>query len=213
MVRWLGVLLMAWAPFAWSEGIVDVLQRSQAQRLQQLSDTRHGEPAAAAVQVIAHSYQTLLTSLAFQSPVSLRVVRDAALAETLQGRVVVVDESLADLPEGERLFVLAHELGHVALAHWTQMGRLYQQLVPGEVMRIQTDAVADLLGREASAQAHRHEFEADAYGLQALHTLGFGSTDVLGLFVRLGARRDTPTHPGTRQRLIQLRSLEAAQTD
>ena len=135
------------------------------------------------------------------------MVRGAALAETLQGRVVVVDDSLADLPEAERLFVLAHELGHVALGHWTTLGQLYQQHVPGEVMRQQTELVAGLLGQEASALSHQHEFAADAYGLQALQRLGLGRTDVLSLFMRLGVQRDTPTHPSSRKRLAHLNQL------
>lgn len=209
MGKWIAALWLVWAPLAWGEGIVDVLQRSHAQRLQTLGDARHGPASADAVQRISHSYQALIDKLGFAQPVSLRVVRGEAMAETLQGRVLVVDESLAALPEGERLFVLAHELGHVALGHWSQLGQLYQRHIPDEVMRSRTDAVAALLGREASALAHAHEFAADAYGLAALRRMGRGPEDVMGLFTRFGISRDTPTHPGTRKRIAQLRALEA----
>ena len=206
-----GALLMAalWTASAGchAEGIVEVLQRSQAQRLDHLSSAAAGEPSLRAVQVIEASFQTLLATLDLPPTVSLQVVRGAALAETLQGRVVVVDDSLADLPEAERLFVLAHELGHVALGHWATLGQLYQQHVPGEVMRQQTELVAGLLGKEASELSHRHEFAADAYGLQALQKLGLGRTEVLSLFMRLGVQRDTPTHPSSRKRLAHLNQL------
>ena len=209
MGKWLAALWLAWAPLAWGEGIVEVLNRSHAQRLATLSDAHHGQPSAEAVRRIAHSYQVLIDQLGFVQPVSLRVVRSEAVAETLQGRVLVVDERLAELPEGERLFVLAHELGHIALGHWAQLGQLYQRHIPDEVLRSRTDAIAALLGREASAMAHAHEFAADAYGLAALRRLGRGPEDVMGLFTRFGPTRDTPTHPGTRKRVAQLRALEA----
>ncbi len=220
----LSAMLVAAIPVARGEGIVDVLNRSQAQRLAQVDDAAHGVARPEAVTVIEASFRALLAVVAAregdtidakphaQAPlarrVQLKVVRSDSLAETLHGRVIVVDERLADLPEGERLFVLAHELGHVALNHWATLGRLYQQHVPAEVMRPQTEAVADLLGREASALAHRHEFAADAYGLRALQRLGFGEPQVVGLFMRLGLQRDTATHPGTRKRLALLRAPE-----
>ena len=205
----LGALLLGLTPtVSWAEGIVDVLQRSQAQRLAQLSAPTAGEPSAEAVACIEASFQTLLSTLDLQQAVSLRVVRGVVLAETLQGRVVVVDESLAALPEAERLFVLAHELGHVALRHWAVLGQLYERLVPGEVMRMNTDPVANLLGQEASELSHQHEFDADAYGLQALHKLGHGRAEVLSLFMRLGVRRDTATHPSSRKRVAHLNQLD-----
>lgn len=207
---WAGVVIagLAWASAAHAEGILEVLNRSQAQRLAQLIDTGRGAPAADAVQRIQLSFTRLVDRLHLQHAVSLRVVRGEALAETLQGRVVVVDEGLADLPEGQRLFVLAHELGHVALGHWGEMGLLYQRHIPAEVLRSRTDAVAALLGREASSLAHGHEYAADAYGLAALRSLGHGQEDIEGLFARFGPSRDTATHPGTRRRLARLQHRE-----
>jgi hypothetical protein len=42
-------------------------------------------------------------------------------------------------------------------------------------MRHQTDLVTGLQGQQASsALSHQHEFAADAYGLQALQSLGLG---------------------------------------
>jgi predicted Zn-dependent protease len=208
MGRWVAVWMLAWMSVAQAEGIVEVLDRSQAQRLAQLADPQRGAPPAEAVQRIQASFARLTDQLKIDRPVSLQVVRGEALAETLQGRVVVVDAALADLPEGQRLFVLAHELGHVALGHWGAMGSLYQRHIPDEVLRSKTDAVAVLLGREASALAHDHEYSADAYGLKALIRLGYGQQDIDGLFARFGPSRDTPTHPGTRRRLARLQSTD-----
>lgn len=208
MSRWWCWLLIVWAPAVSAEGILEVLQRSHAQRLVQLSDIRRGSPAPEAVQTIEHSFARLTARFAADHTPELRVVRSEALAETLGGRLIVVDESLSELSEGQRLFVLAHELGHVALGHWGELGRLYQRHIPGEVLRSRTDAAAALLGREASALAHEHEYAADAWGLAALRALGHGPADVEALFARFGPSRDTPTHPGTRRRLAQLHAKE-----
>lgn len=208
MSRWWWLWCLAVTPAVSAEGILDVLQRSHAQRLEQLSDARRGTPSPEAVRSIELSFARLTERFTPDRPPGLRVVRGEALAETLGGRLIVVDESVAALTEGQRLFVLAHELGHVALGHWGALGRLYQRHIPGEVLRSQTDAVAALLGREASALAHEHEYAADAWALAALRALGHGPTDVESLFARFGPSRDTPTHPGTRRRLAQLRAIE-----
>ena len=60
--------------------------------------------------------------------IDLVVVGRATTAETLHGHIIVANESLADLPEGERIFILAHEIGHVVSDHWHQMGGLYRRL-------------------------------------------------------------------------------------
>jgi len=122
---------------------------------------------------------------------------------------VLANESLADLSEGERLFVLAHELGHIELRHWEQTQRLYQKWVPGVVTPDQTEPVAALLGRDASGLAYQQELEADAFALRTLHALGRPTQDALSAFMHLGMTHDTATHPGTRKRLASLRTAEA----
>lgn len=208
--RWMswGLGLIAAATSARAETIAEVLERSQAQRLERLASPERGEPSPEAVQRIQLSFDRLVAHLRLEQPIGLKVVRSDALAETLHGRLVVVDERLAALPEGQRLFVLAHEIGHVALSHWAALGQVYQRHIPDEVIRSKTDAVAAVLGREASALAHAHEYAADAYGLAVLRALGHGEEDVQGVFARFGPSRDTPTHPGTRRRLARLLSQE-----
>lgn len=206
-------LLIGAAPLAWAEDILQVLERSHTQRLAQLDDPGRGTPAPDAVRRIELSYARLTARHGPRPAPALKVVRGEALAETLGGRVIVVDESLAGFTEGQRMFVLAHELGHVALGHWAALGRLYQRHIPGEVVKSQTDAVAGVLGRDASALAHEHEYAADAWGLAALRALGHGPEDVESLFARFGPSRDTPTHPGTRRRLAQLHARELQARD
>ncbi len=185
--------------------IVSVLHRSQQLRLQAMASADSNRPRA---QRVRESFDILVRSMRSLPPVELRVMRGEVVAETLQGHVVVVNEALADLPEGERLFVVAHELGHVVLGHWAQLGLLYQKWVPGAVIQEHTDAVAALLGRDASALAHRQEFEADAFGLRIVRALGHSEQDALAVFAGMGVPHDTATHPGTRKRVAALRAIE-----
>lgn len=199
----LGAGLGVSAGVARADDILSVLDRSHEQRLESFIPS---DPDSADAAIVTATFRRLLARLDLDGQAELRVVRPGTvIAETLQGHVVVASEELARLEEGERLFILAHELGHVRLGHWAQMSTVYQKYVPGVVAQAQTDAVAGLLGREASAVAHRQEFEADAFGLKVVTDLGYAPQVVVGTFVRLGMRADTATHPSSRKRVAHLR--------
>src|SRR4051794_32378021 len=90
------------------QDIVDVLRQSQDTQLQALPLSAADSADAATVR---RSFDTLLRALEPAPVVELRVIRGPLIAETLHGRVIVANESLATMPESVRLFVLAHELG------------------------------------------------------------------------------------------------------
>jgi Zn-dependent protease with chaperone function len=203
------VLLLVGSLAQGDENILGVLARSQQARL---DHTQAVDPTGPRARTVRSSFETLTRVLGLRYPVELRVIEGDIVAETLQGRIVVANESLADLSESERLFVLAHELGHIELRHWEQTQRLYQKWVPGVVSPDQTEPVAALLGREASGLAYRQEFEADAFALHTLRALGGSSQDVVGAFMRMGANHDTATHPGTGKRLAALRATDRARS-
>lgn len=203
-MRWLAVTVLglSLATTARGEDIVDVLRRSQQQRL----DSFVPVAVAARSATIHHSFERLRDRLGPLPPIDLHVVRGPIVAETLHGHIIVVNESVADLPEGERLFLIAHEIGHVVNRHWMQLGLVYRAWVPGEVTPRTTDPIAGPLGREASQTAHRHELEADLFALRALETIGV-PTDAAFSSLRLaGLQQDTATHPGTRKRIASLRA-------
>ncbi|MGJ7505958.1 M48 family metalloprotease [Variovorax sp. GT1P44] len=214
-MRW---LLMIWMVLACGAArcedarpvpdIIGVLQLSQQKQLDAMTPADAASPRALKVR---ESFDKLLLGLADPalSKAELRVVRGEVVGETLQGHIVVANVALADLPEGERIFILAHELGHVALDHWSQMGLVYAKWVPGLVEQQHTDAVADRLGRDASALAYRQEYEADAFALRTLRALGLPEQHMVAAFMDLGLRNDTATHPGTRKRLAALRALSS----
>jgi Zn-dependent protease with chaperone function len=206
-MRWLRLAAMVAtcvASMAQANDIIDVLHESAQRRL----DTMPLAPDGPRAQAVRDSFELVRRAVAPELMVELRVVSGSTVAETLDGRVVVANEALADAPAGVRLFVLAHELGHVRQGHWRQVGDLYKRFVPGEVVPENTDGVAGSLGRAASTQAHRHEFEADAFALRALRALGHTPDEAYAALRHQGLQQDSATHPGTRKRLASLREAE-----
>jgi hypothetical protein len=200
-------MVAAWiATAAQASDIIHVLHESAQRRLNGMTLAADGPRA----RLVRSSFEQLRQAVAPDKVVELRVVTGSTVAETLDGRVIVANESLADAPEGVRLFVLAHELGHVQHGHWRQVGDLYKRFVPGEVVPQTTDRVAGPLGRAASDQAHRHEFEADAFALKALRTLGRTPDDAFAAIRHQGMQQDSATHPATRKRLASLREADEA---
>ena len=201
-VVWL--LLAAFVGKVWSEDIGQVLERSQNSRLASL-------PAIDALGKEAlplhDAFERLQQSVPAAANAQLRVVSAGAVAETLDSRVIVMNVSLGELPEICRLFLIAHELGHVVQGHWAQRIALYRRFIPGEVVQAQTDAVADELGAEASMQSRQQEYEADAYAMRILLDMGYSRDELLEMFFHLGRHGASATHPSTGQRLAQLRQI------
>ncbi|MBN9204276.1 M48 family metalloprotease [Methylibium petroleiphilum] len=201
-------LLASFAAPAWCEDdILAVLQRSQQMQLDALTEAQVDD-ADPAVQVVRRSFQRVLDAADVPGDVRLLVVRGPLLAVCLMGRVVAANVSLADMSESERSFVLAHELGHVRHRHWAQLGQLYKRHIPGEVVQAHTDAIAGVLGREASQLSHEHEYEADAFAMRLIRHLGEPEDTPLVLFQHLPMIKATATHPGTQQRVVHLRTLQ-----
>jgi len=195
------------APKARAESITQVLERSQQIQFDALRQMAVDDQDPK-VRVVRASFEKVLGHLVMAQDVPLLVVRGPLLAVCLMGRIVVANETLADLSDSEREFVLAHELGHVAHGHWAQLGELYLQHIPGEVVKEHTDAVAGVLGREASLLAHQHEYEADAFAMRLLRRIGAPDDTPIVLFQQhLPMVKATATHPGTAQRVAHLREL------
>jgi predicted Zn-dependent protease len=198
------MMLFTTAPAWCGEDILQVLERSQRQQLAQMTVMDEASPEA---RVVQGSLDRLLARVTLPVPVSLQVVRGPQVAECLLGRVIVVNVSVAEMNEGERLFVLAHELGHVAQGHWAAMGKLFQKHIPDEVVQEKTDAVARELGREASHLAHEQEYAADAFAWRLLAQLGEPGEAAFDVFRHMPMVNDTATHPGTRKRVAHMRKL------
>lgn len=204
---WIALWMVACTHATAAEGIEQVLERSQMMRLTQRPAA---DAASAAAQRVRHSLQRLAALAGADAPaVELVLVGGDLFAEAMLDRAgIAVSQAVGDLSEGERLLLLAHELGHVRLAHARALKALYRTHIPGEVRPETTNSVSAVLGREAHTLSHRHEHEADAYGYALVRTLGFGLDNAFALLTRQGMQHDSATHPGTRRRLAQLRMLE-----
>lgn len=188
---------------AHADGIEAVLQQSQQRHLQGLPLAEPGPRA----DTVRRSFDQLCGGLGVTLDLQLRVVTGPVVAEAVLGHVVLANVSLADAPEGARLFILAHEIGHLVAGDWQAMNQVYLHWIPGEVTPERTDPVAADLGREASELLLQQEFAADAYALRALHRFGWGTADAVAAFMAMGREytHDTATHPSTRRRLAKLR--------
>ncbi len=204
MRKWIAALflLLVSAP-AWCQDIVAVLERSQSVRLAAMATVPTEDPRAA---VVRTSFDQLAQRFGAYSRMEMRVIKGPVIAECLLGHTIVANEDLAEMPEPVRLFLLAHEIGHVVLGHWQQFEQLYMKHIPGEVVQERTDAIAYRLGREASQLSHMQELAADAFAMQTMRQMGYEFDDVVGALTAVGVQMDTATHPGTRKRIAHLRA-------
>jgi Peptidase family M48 len=208
-MRWLLVAaLAAMVQSVVAEDIEGVLERSQQSRLARRPAANLNSEAAERVRT---SWQRLLDLPgAAGTPVELVLVGGPLHAEALLDRQgIVASEAVGDIAEGERMLLLAHELGHLRLSHAQALKAMYRRHIPAEVVREATDPVAAALGSDGHALSHRNELAADAFGYILVRSLGYGMDDAMQLLGRQGMRLDTVTHPGTATRYTQLRELEA----
>ncbi|MCW5657733.1 MAG: hypothetical protein KIT60_08515 [Burkholderiaceae bacterium] len=207
-MRKLGAILGLWVAMspACADDIVSVLERSQRLRLEQ----RVAAPDSERSRRVRVTFDRLMTrSRLSPHAVELRVMQGGVQAEAMLGRLLVVGDAVGDLPEGERLVLLAHELSHLSLEHWQALCAVYRKHVPGDVRPDTTDPVAGALSHDANALSHRHEYEADAHGFALARPLGATLDDALSLLMRQPMLGDSPTHPATRRRIAQFRMLQA----
>jgi hypothetical protein len=195
-------------PSAAAEDIESVLERSQQSRLARRPAVNLHSAAAERVRA---SWQRLLALPGAEGePLALRLVGGPLHAEALlDGRGVAASEALGELGEGERMLMLAHELGHLRLAHPRALKAMYRRHIPAEVLREATDPVAAALGSDGHALSYRNELAADAFGYILVRGLGYGIDDAMRLLGRQSMHLDTLTHPGTARRWTRLRALEA----
>lgn len=188
------------------EGIAEVLQRSQLQRLamRPAADEKSDE-----AERVRASFERLRAMDPQAADIELVLVGGPLYAEAIfASRKLAVSTAAGQLPEGERSLLIAHEMGHLRLGHWGLLSALYRRHIPGEVRPETTEPVARALAADAQQLSHRQEFEADGYGYEIVRKLGFGLDNAFGLLTRQGLQFDSPTHPGTRRRLAALRALD-----
>jgi Zn-dependent protease with chaperone function len=196
-------LLALSTPRVWPIGIVQILEDSAAARLAKLSPVDPGSPA---YQLIRSSYERVLKQTKYTQPVDFRCVEGPVDAAAELGRILVARRGLEEIGEGPRLFILAHELGHIVLGHWSTRRALYLAHFPGEITETNANPSDETFGREAHVLAFEQEFAADAFGYRIIKALGFGLDSALAA-LQLNASSDL-THPPMGRRYMQLMEIE-----
>jgi len=202
----LGICVCTWSWTALAMDIGDGIRTGDRVRLEKATPSADAE----AVRIITESFQAALAARGPGIPVTLHITHDGLGGEAALGNVVLVNDALAALPEDERVFEIAHELGHIDLGHFERMIALFQQYVgdskDDHFIARTLNAHADDLSPALQAL----EYEADAYG-QALVSKVPGALDGgMHTFQRNVFRRGDFSHPSSRERLLKLEAGFAA---
>jgi predicted metal-dependent peptidase len=140
------------------------------------------------------------------TPVGLHITSNGEGGEAVLGQIVMVNEALAALPEDEREFEIAHEIGHIDLKHLDRMIDIFRHYV-GTI----TDdhLIARTLNAhidELSPELQGLEFEADAYGQALLQRIPGAVEGGIHTFQRNVFRRGDYSHPASRERMLKLQA-------
>jgi len=121
-----------------------------------------------------------------------------------RGRTVVLSTRLARLSTGQRFFIMAHELGHLQLAHRAAMNSFVSNIV-GKTRNER--AAREKVASNLASHSHQAELDADAFAVRLMRTAGHDPEQAARLFDSIGGTRDTSTHPSSRRRARAIRSL------
>lgn len=121
-----------------------------------------------------------------------------------KGRTIVVSTRLTRLSAPQRFFILAHELGHLKLAH--------HMAIAGFVARVVGATPDESAARAAIAAglspiSHRAELDADAFAARLMRQAGHDPEHAARLFDSIGEGADNATHPSAGRRARSIRAL------
>jgi hypothetical protein len=181
--------------------IVAALNASQLEEFSRCTITSDDAPEA---KVLQRSFKALQDARAATTSVRLRVADCAHGIQVLAGEVVVPAE-VASWDEGERLFVLAHELGHIEHRDWEHLTAAYAESAPRDIAEDDVPRTLSNLRARANQLKRHFEYAADKYAAQLLTRMGRNAQDdAEAALARFWSREDTPTHPGAMQRMAAL---------
>lgn len=121
-----------------------------------------------------------------------------------KGRTIVVSTRLSRLSAPQRFFILAHELGHLKLAHHMAISSFVARMVgsaPDE------SAARAAIAAGLSPISHRAELDADAFAARLMRQAGHDPEHAARLFDSIGEGVDNSTHPSAGRRARSIRSL------
>jgi Zn-dependent protease with chaperone function len=127
----------------------------------------------------------------------------ASAATTMN--TIVISPALAELPRSERLFVLAHEVGHLAnndVQQWTALGEQFESAAFSD---------ADVTNMMSSL-SRKMEQDADAFSARALHKMEVNAENAATAFfsrMHLLKSAGTASHPAAQSRVVAIAATVA----
>lgn len=161
---------------------------------------------AEAIRIIQASFDRVMAVRGDGNAVTLRITSQGVGGEAALGEIVMIDESLAALPEDERDFEIAHELGHIDLNHYVRMIGLFRSYVGMSTDDHYIAHTLNVHADELSPALRAMEFEADAYGQALLDRIPGSHDGGIHTFQRNAFRRGDFSHPTSRERLLRLQA-------
>jgi len=120
-----------------------------------------------------------------------------------QGQAIVLSTRLSRMNPAQRFFIIAHEMGHLSLAHHGAMRGFVARIV--DEHRDEARARARLVS-SLSSISHRHELDADAFAVRAMLSAGLDPEHAAWIFDSIGGDTDNNTHPSAKRRADAIRA-------
>lgn len=136
--------------------------------------------------------------------VLFRVMDCEADGFVYQGKTVVLSTRLSRMNPTQRFFIIAHELGHVRLAHHGAIRSFVADIVeehPDEALARRQ--IASSLAKIS----YQHEFDADAFAVRAMQQAGLDVDQAARIFDSIPDDSDNGTHPSAQRRALAIRAL------
>lgn len=193
MNYFLAFILAVLAQVAAANPLIDALRADDELRICSAGD------ASPEAKVLISDAKELMTAMNVPADTFAVLVADCGrfAVTAMTYNVIVLPPRLAHFAKNERLFVLAHEIGHLAnkdLTHWTEVG--------DELVR--APLADDLAANRIYSVSRALELDADRFAARTLSKLGVdavsAATDVFTRLHVLDAQ-DDDSHPAPKLRV------------
>ena len=138
------------------------------------------------------------------SHVTFQVMECADDGFVYQGTTIVLSTRLSRLSSAQRFFIIAHELGHVALQHHAATSKFVAKAVRNA--RDERAARARIASG-LPAMSQQNELDADAFAIRLMREAGEDPEEAARLFESIGEGKDNSTHPSPGRRSRAIRSM------
>jgi hypothetical protein len=148
--------------------------------------------------VLHDDFNELVRVMGVPSSIRLIVTSSSLVAQAFPGSVLAVNADVADVPKAQRMFVLAHELGHIMKDH---IGSFVQLLKEKESIEKIYAGQGVFIRVNFTEQSHSNEFAADSFARDCLVKMKLSISDAAKFLVPF---KDTPaseSHPAVAERL------------